>query len=108
MRCLALFLLLGVSGQEMFLSASDRWGFFHPELVTSMSCRVEQVSFAKYGESGVRLSWIAEAMAERKDNAGTWQMTIAEFPPTLKGRHQAEKECSKWMDEASKRVKAAR
>lgn len=87
---------------------ADAWEFFHAETVTKLSCSVVMVESSSH-ESGTSVSfWEALARAERNDRSlGTWSMTIAEYPQTLKGRHLAERACSRWMDDASKRVKAA-
>lgn len=87
---------------------ADEWEFFYPESVRSFGCTAKQVSSVPYGEHRAVDIWQAEAHASRDKQFGNWDMTIGAFPPTTKGRHQAEKACSKWMDEASKRVKAAK
>lgn len=86
---------------------ADQWTFFHPETVLGLSCTARQVFAAAYGEKG-HDAWQAEAHAVRKAGEGDWSSVIGEFPSNVKGRHAAEKACFKWMDEASKRVKAAR
>lgn len=87
--------------------ASDPWAYFQPENVTRFVCKVSDVQLQAVGEKVSHPMWEAEASATRKDGT-TWGMVIGEFPPTTRGRHAAEKACSKWMDEASKRIKSAR
>lgn len=90
------------------LSASaDRWSFFYPQAVTHISCSARLIS-----ESDARGiyydKWEAEAKAKRNDpTMGDWAMTVAIYPGTQNGRHQAEKACSKWFDRASKMVEKA-
>lgn len=93
-----------------FAGDSGRWDFFHAEAVTSLNCTVQSVMQYPFGDkSAGYANWQAEASAKRNDKSlGDWEATIARFPSTLKGRHDAERACSRWMDEASKRVKAAR
>lgn len=88
-------------------AGADQWTFFYPELVESFSCTVSRVEMIEHGGQG-RDVWQALASARRDPKAGQWEMTVGLFPPTVKGRHGAEKACSKWMDEASQRVRAAR
>jgi hypothetical protein len=85
---------------------ADQWDFFHPESVIKVSCKVEETDYMIQGEAR-RAVFMAEAKADRKDRLGVWSMTLGIFPPTLKGRHGAERVCSKWMDEAGKRIKKA-
>lgn len=88
---------------------ADQWTFFYPETVTAFGCRSELVSQRISGTGVYADAWEARAHASRNDKSlGDWSMSLAAYPPTLKGRHQAEKVCSKWMDEASKRVKKAK
>lgn len=91
-----------------FAGDSGRWTFFHPEAVTNLSCKVQMVSM-QHGPEKSGEAWVADATATRNDpSLGDWHATIAEFLPNVKGRHSAENACSKWMDEASKRVRAAK
>ena len=98
---LFVFLLVSIAAY------ADRWTYFHPETVLSFSCKITDVVQEPYGEHVQREVWEAQASAKRQGQPD-WGMSLAQFPLTLKGRHDAEKACSKWMDEASKRVKAAR
>jgi hypothetical protein len=84
----------------------DAWTFFHPESVKTLTCKVE-LSAMQHASGASYEVWLATATATR-EKEDTWQMTVGEFPPSEKGRHDAEKACSKWMDEASKRVRRAR
>lgn len=86
---------------------ADRWTYFFPEAVTHLSCSALLVSQAD--NHGIYYDkWEAEAKAKRNDpTMGDWAMSIAQYPGTQKGRHQAEAACSKWFDEASKRVEKA-
>jgi hypothetical protein len=52
--------------------------------------------------------YAAEAHAERGWNLGRWEMTLDYFPLTSKGRRSALSACGKWMDEAERRVAAAK
>jgi len=90
------------------LCFADAWTYFYPESVIRMTCSVQLVDMSASG--GPRQDvWQADAHADRNNKElGNWEMTIGFFPPTVKGRHQAERECSKWMDAAGKRVRAAR
>lgn len=89
-----------------FLHA-DRWSFFYPQAVTHISCSARLISQAD--AQGIYYDkWEAEAKAKRNDpTMGDWAMTVAIYPGTQNGRHQAEKACSKWFDEASRRVQKA-
>jgi hypothetical protein len=88
-------------------ASADAWTYFYPEAVTSLSCTTRPVQLQAAGAKESQSVWEAEAHAERNDKSlGSWSMTVGVFPQNLKGRHAAEKSCSKWMDEASKRVKA--
>ena len=49
--------------------------------------------------------WLVEGKANHGTLDVDWVITLAELPPTIKGRHQGEKICSKFMDEAHKRLK---
>jgi hypothetical protein len=86
------------------LNPSDQWTFFHPEVVREYSCAVQVVTVMDHSMASPRQAWTARAHAERDSMIGSWEMIIGVFPYTLKGRHEAEKICSKWMDEASTRV----
>lgn len=98
---------VGITRPLMALNHDDaQWEFFHPESVTQISCKVEQVNVSGRGEAS-RDAFMAEAKAKRKNGEGDWGMTIGQFPVSLKGRHEAERVCSKWMDQAMKRMKAA-
>lgn len=85
----------------------DEWTFFHPESVKSFGCRVLPIDLAVNGSNQRVMIWEAEARAERNDGTA-WLYDVARFPLDLKGRHKAEKACSKWMDVAEKLVKASR
>ena len=86
---------------------ADQWTFFHPESVKTFGCRVVLTDMQINGEPSTRQDqWEAEATAVRTD--GSWAFSLGFFPPNPKGRHQAEKVCSKWVDEAEKRVRKAR
>lgn len=61
----------------------------------------------EHGVGDTRQVWQAEAAAERKDRE-KWAMSIGEFSHTIKGRHAAEKTCTRWMDQATKRIKGAK
>lgn len=98
---LAVVLLVGIS-----VSGADQWAYFQPELVTEFRCSVIEAEYVVNGTGRGDLVWEATGKAKRKGGPD-WEMTVGVFPPTLKGRHSAEKSCSRWMDEASKRVKAA-
>jgi hypothetical protein len=88
---------------------ADRWTFFYPEAVTSTKCGIQLVSMHVNGSGVYADSWEALASAKRNDpSMGSWSMVAGMFPPTLKGRHQAEKVCSRWLDESAKRIAAAR
>ena len=87
---------------------ADQWTFFYPEMVKTFACRVEVVNFVAHGTGAGTDKFTANAYAERDPSVGRWDMQIGVFPLGLKGRHQAEKACSKWMDEATKRVVKAR
>lgn len=107
MRISALWVILVALGAYCVLPArADQWAFFHPELVTQFSCTVSEVRMSLNGTGQSDAVWEAEATAQRKA-ALDWGITVGIFPLNLKGRHAAEKACSKWMDEASKRVKQA-
>ena len=97
MKLAAFFLFLS-------LNPSDQWTLFHPEFVREYSCAVQVVSFIDHSTAPPRQAWTAKAHADRDSILGSWEMIIGVFPYTLKGRHEAEKTCSKWMDEASIRV----
>lgn len=88
---------------------ADRWTFFHPEAVTEVSCKVTLVDSTAHADTVHQDVWEATAHATRNDPAlGNWAMTIATYPASVKGRHSAEKACSVWMDEATKRLKQAK
>jgi hypothetical protein len=86
---------------------ADAWTFFHPETVKSLTCKVELSEMQAIGTASHDV-WLASASATRTKEEGNWTMTVGEFPPSEKGRHDAEKACSRWMDEASKRIRRAR
>lgn len=87
------------------VSRADQWEFFYPQTVTTFGCRVASIESRPIGGEKWQMAWGATAWARRTDKAlGDWEMKIGEFPATTKGRHQAEKVCSKWQDEAEKRV----
>lgn len=94
-------------------SGADQWSFFHAETVVKYGCTVEEITHEIFGANSERLEnrWQAEAYAERTGEP-RWQMTVGEFPVEPKrpekGRHQAEAACSKWMDEATKQVRAVK
>lgn len=87
-------------------ASADQWTFFHPEMVKTYGCKVAVLDMQINGSSERHDVWEAAATAMWTDGT-QWQYTLAVFPLTLKGKHQAEKACFKWMDEAEKRVKAA-
>src|SRR6266567_1386712 len=67
--------------------AQGQWEFFHPEFVTGLSCRIELLDSNQYASTVHRDVWIAEAHAARSDKQlGNWDMTIGNYPPTLKGK----------------------
>ena len=99
---LIVFLLCGGT-----LVTADAWDFFHPGFVINYRCSVSEVQMTLNGVSRSEAVWEAQASAQRKAEPN-WSMTVGIFPLTLKGRHAAEKACSRWMDEASKRVKQAK
>jgi hypothetical protein len=88
------------------LARADQWEFFHPELVRKYGCYVRQVDLQANGMDHGTMIWDAEAFADRADQSH-WIYEVARYPLTLKGRHQAEKACSKWTDDAEKRVRKA-
>lgn len=83
--------------------AADRWDTFQADKVLAFSCSVESIALQLNGSSYVKEIYEARASAKRM-GLPEWNLTIGEFPSTLDGRHKAEKACSKWMDEAQKRV----
>lgn len=83
---------------------ADQWEYFHPTLITAFSCSVSEVQMIVNGSPHSDAKWEAQAKAKRKGEPD-WAMTVGMFPLTLKGRHEAEKACSKWMDQASGIVK---
>lgn len=89
------------------LCFADRWTYFHAESVLSVTCKVQAVESHTNGSSESHPRWIATASAERSVD-GRWEMMLGEYPPTSKGRHQAEKDCSRWMDEAGKRMRGGK
>ena len=86
--------------------ASDPWAYFQPENVTRFVCKVSDVQLQTVGEKVSHPMWEAEATATRKDGS-LWGQVIGEYPLTTRGRHRAEKACSKWADEATRRVRRA-
>jgi hypothetical protein len=80
------------------------WTYFHPELITAFSCSVSEVQMVVNGSPHSDAVWEAQAKAKRKGE-GDWAMTVGVFPLTLKGRHEGEKACSKWMDQAQEIVR---
>jgi hypothetical protein len=99
-------LLVLLVGSGAVAARADQWAFFHPELVTQFSCTVSEVRMSINGTGQSDAVWEAEASATRKAETD-WGMTVGVFPLNLKGRHAAEKACSRWMDGASKRVTQA-
>lgn len=99
MRYLILLALVGTA-------FADQWTFFYPESVTEFRCKVALVELSANGMARGEDKWEAEASATRK-GVPNWAMSIGMFPPNQRGLHSAEKACSKWVDEARKRVKAA-
>lgn len=83
-------------------SASDPWTYFHPEQVKAFGCKVTDTEISLNGMARGELIWEATAFADRTTDR--WEMQIAQQPHTLKGRHEAEKACMRWQDEAEKRV----
>lgn len=109
-----LFLVPFASTFSTSSSSDSMWTFFHPEVVTTMNCTIEEVQKVQVDQNGgptgnkSETVWMAEARASRSiKELGDWGLTLGYFQLTEKGRHQAEKVCSRWMDEASRRVKAA-
>lgn len=100
MRLLLLLALVGTA-------FADRWTYFYPESVTEIRCKVQRVEMSVNGMARGEDKWQAEAQADRR-GMPNWAMQIGLFPPTHSGRHAAEKVCSKWLDEADKRMKASR
>lgn len=90
---------------------ADQWAYFKPEMVTHFSCTVSAMTtimLNPYGVNETPAQWVAEAHAEYvPPSSEKWAMELGVFPLSLKGRHQAEKVCSQWFDQASKRIKAA-
>jgi hypothetical protein len=85
-------------------SDKENWEYFHPVLVTAFSCSVSEVQMIVNGSPHSDAVWEATAKAKRKGEQD-WAMTVGIYPATLKGRHEAEKSCSKWMDQASAMVR---
>jgi hypothetical protein len=96
----ALLLLIPVT----LCADQTNWTYFHPELITAFSCSVSEVQLMVNGSPRSEAVWEATAKAKRKGEED-WAMTVGMFSLTLKGRHEAEKACSKWMDQASEIVK---
>jgi|SRR5579871_149984 len=97
-----------IAGTQCWGQNADEWNYFDPIRVTKLGCRAERV---RHDAAGARplhehLVWQAEAFAERADEPG-WSKIVAVFPSNIRGRHAAEKACSQWMDEATKRVHRA-
>lgn len=87
---------------------TDEWTFFHPELVTKLSYRVILADVSGM-QGAAEEKYLCEVHADRSDpEVGNFDFTAGYFPPTVKGRHQAEKVCSKWMDKAHKLIVKAR
>jgi hypothetical protein len=84
---------------------ADQWTFFHPEAVTQLSYRVVLVDTTGTGEAGMHEQYMCEVHAKRNDpSLGNFDFTEGYYPPTEKGRHAADKACSKWMDKAHKLI----
>lgn len=83
---------------------ANAWEYFHPELITAFSCSVSEVQMMVNGSPHSDAVWEAQAKAKRKGEED-WAMTVGIFPLTLKGRHEGEKACSRWMDQASELVR---
>ena len=100
-----LILMVCIGGMQCWGQKADQWNYFDPTRVTKLGCRAEQVRHDPAGIGSVHeeVVWEAEAFADRM-NEPRWSKILAMFPSNLKGRHAAEKACSQWMDEASKRV----
>lgn len=88
------------------MARADQWTYFHPELVRKYGCTVSETEVVLNGTSHGEFNWDATAYAERADHT-RWEQEVGRFPFTVKGRHQAQKVCSKWQDEAEKRVRKA-
>jgi hypothetical protein len=103
MKTFAVVLMLCAS------ALADQWSFFYPESVTSIGCSTQPVQLMVNGSSQRQDVWMALAHTKRDDPAiGTdWTHEVARYPLTVKGLHKAQKACSAWFDEASKRVKKA-
>lgn len=84
----------------------DQWTFFYPAEVTQLSCSVQDV--VEYPSN--QEVFQASAHAKRSPEPD-WTMTVGQFPIDRKhpekSRHEAEKACSKWMDQAGQRVRKA-
>lgn len=97
-----------------FCSAAraDVWEFFYPEFVTSLSYKVEAISYQLAGSQERQSFYVCEVSAERKgaygDVAEHWGHELSKRPETISGRRQATRDCEKWMEEAEKRIKKAK
>lgn len=88
------------------IAHADQWEFFYPQTVSTYGCRVSSVESRPIGGEVWQMAWSATAWAKRSDKQlGDWEMNLGRFPATSKGRHQAEKLCSKWQDEAEQKVR---
>lgn len=108
-KSLAFFKLLILIALLTTPLLADQWEFFFAESVIKYGCRVQLASIQIAGSPEKHDMWTAEAFAERdhEDIGRTWSYTVAEYPNTVKGRHKALAACSKWQDEAERRVNKA-
>jgi hypothetical protein len=105
-------------------SRADQWTYFYPEHVTAMSYKVSEVTLEINGVGTTGTAWQCNAYAIRDDpSLGNWTMPVATYrwpdvgktpqdkakaeKEIRKLRHKADAACSKWLDEASARVRKA-
>lgn len=105
MLCAVGLIVMALVG--MASAHADPWAFFHSETVIQFGCSVSEVQMSVNGVGRSEAVWEAMARAKRKPPGEDWAMTVGIFPQNLKGRHAAEKACSKWMDEAAQRLRRA-
>lgn len=106
-------ILLSLAGSLFLpsqLCAQDLWTTFHPEVVLSHSCKVESIIKYRDAETPDQEIYESIAMAKRTFDSTTvsWDATIAEMPLTPKGYREAWKACEDWMEQAGKKVRAAK
>jgi hypothetical protein len=106
-RALALLLLLPFLAA---ISHADKWQYFYPEYITSISCSVSQAVIMSGRDANEQHeAYIAEAKAERpslRPDMQHWIAQIDEEPLNRKGRKRAQRACDRWTDEAEDRIKA--